>query len=158
MFILRKSANDLRTKSQQQSLQSHSVGKSSRNQSKNSIKWLILPEQTEKAKQQQQQRFDHFLDEFFKRQSTLISEGRVVVYKIHKEAGLGNMVRGYLTALIIGMMTNRAIVCTLIMMMIMMINSSSAKKLLLSVFHRAVPSHGLSPYVLQRISIAQHSL
>ena len=105
--------NDLKTRSNQQSLQSHSLGKQSGKQSGKLIKWLLLPEQSETAKQEQQRRFNQFLDDFSKRQSTLISEGRVVVYKIHKEAGLGNMVRGYLTALIIGMMTNRAVVCKL---------------------------------------------
>ena len=43
------------------------------------------------------------------RQITLQKENRIVIYKIHKESGLGNMIRGYLTALVVGMMTNRAI-------------------------------------------------
>lgn len=74
-------------------------------------KILVLPSQSEEEKQEQQSRFDHFLEEWYARQQILLAANRTVVYKIHKEAGLGNMIRGYVTALVVGMMTNRAVVC-----------------------------------------------
>lgn len=34
---------------------------------------------------------------------------RIVLYKVHKESGLGNIIRGYVTALALGSLTNRAV-------------------------------------------------
>ena len=70
---------------------------------------LVLPYLSEEAVTEQQRRFDNFLEEMKNRQLSLQKENRVVIYKVHKESGLGNMIRGYLTALVVGMMTNRAI-------------------------------------------------
>lgn len=38
-----------------------------------------------------------------------MDNGRIVVYKIHKESGLGNMIRGYLTAFVVAILTNRGV-------------------------------------------------
>lgn len=45
------------------------------------------------------------------KQRVLPNQSRMVIYKIHKESGLGNMIRGYMTALVIAMMTNRSLHC-----------------------------------------------
>ena len=70
---------------------------------------LIIPSLSTEAIQQQQARLDSFLLQTRDNQEKYLSIGRQVIYKIHREAGLGNMIRGYITALVIGLFTNRTI-------------------------------------------------
>ena len=70
---------------------------------------LRIPSLSIEAIQQQQARLDSFLLQTRDNQKKYLSIGRQVIYKIHREAGLGNMIRGYITALVIGLFTNRTI-------------------------------------------------
>ena len=78
------------------------------------IKMLVIPSLSHEAVVEQQHRFDSFLESMKEKQLTLPNQSRMVIYKIHKESGLGNMIRGYMTALVIAIMTNRSLHCVFV--------------------------------------------
>ena len=55
----------------------------------------------------QQARLEEWLQATIQKQS--ICKDRLVVYDVHKQSGLGNMIRGYFTAMAIGILTNRCV-------------------------------------------------
>ena len=64
---------------------------------------------TQSQIQTRQALFDAFLAKQDAIQRDCVDNGRIVVYKIHKESGLGNMIRGYLTAFVVAILTNRGV-------------------------------------------------
>ena len=56
-----------------------------------------------------QTQFDAFLAKQDAIQRNCVNNGRIVIYKIHKESGLGNMIRGYLTAFVVAILTDRGV-------------------------------------------------
>ena len=73
------------------------------------LRVIQVPELSPVAINRQQTLFNAFLKQFSANQTYHRKIGRVVIYKIHKDAGLGNMIRGYITAMAVAILTNRAI-------------------------------------------------
>ena len=73
------------------------------------IRTLRVPTMSNETIRQQQILFNAFLNEFNANQTENSKEGRILVYRIHKDAGLGNMIRGYITAIATSILTNRAL-------------------------------------------------
>ena len=73
------------------------------------IRTLRVPTMSNETIRQQQILFNAFLNEFNANQTENSKEGRILVYRIHKDAGLGNMIRGYITAVATSILTNRAL-------------------------------------------------
>lgn len=85
--------------------------KKPKNPSQPPLKYLVIPPLEPEAIEKQQQRLDLFLNQTRDYQSVGLNENRVVFYKIHRESGLGNMIRGYVTSLAVALLTNRSIQC-----------------------------------------------
>lgn len=73
------------------------------------LRVMQIPALSPVAIHRQQTLFNSFLQQFSANQTYNRKLGRVIVYKIHKDAGLGNMIRGYITAMAVAILTNRAI-------------------------------------------------
>ena len=73
------------------------------------LRVIQVPQLSPVAIHRQQTLFNEFLKEFSANQTYNRNRGRVVIYKIHKDAGLGNMIRGYVTAMAVAILTNRAV-------------------------------------------------
>ena len=73
------------------------------------IRTLVLPSLSPQMIQEQQARFDTFLQQTHDFQTAGTLQDRQALYRIHHEAGLGNMIRGYLSTFTVGILTNRAI-------------------------------------------------
>lgn len=59
--------------------------------------------------QEQQRLFNRFLVKQNQIHQESERTDRIVLYKVHKESGLGNIIRGYVTAVAVGSLTNRAV-------------------------------------------------
>ena len=73
------------------------------------LRVIQVPQLSPVAINRQQTLFNEFLKQFSANQMRNRNRGRVVIYRIHKDAGLGNMIRGYITAMAIAILTNRAV-------------------------------------------------
>ena len=73
------------------------------------LRVMQIPVLSPVAIRRQQSLFNSFLKQFSLNQTYNRNLRRVVIYKIHKDAGLGNMIRGYITAMAIAILTNRAV-------------------------------------------------
>lgn len=61
----------------------------------------------------QQKRFDAYLNMMLERQQKLSVKKPVVIYEVHPESGIGNMIRGYFTGLVISSLTHRGLMSKL---------------------------------------------
>lgn len=82
-----------------------------KNPSQPPLKYLVIPPLDPEAINKQQERLNLFLNRTRDYQSAGLNDNRVVFYKIHRESGLGNMIRGYITSLAVALLTNRTIQC-----------------------------------------------
>lgn len=82
-----------------------------KNPSQPPLKYLVIPPLDSETINKQQERLNLFLNRTRDYQSTGLNDNRVVFYKIHRESGLGNMIRGYITSLAVALLTNRSIQC-----------------------------------------------
>lgn len=60
----------------------------------------------------QQIRFNKYLQRMVKKQENLKHRFPLVVYEVHPESGIGNMIRGYITGLIIAALSKRILMST----------------------------------------------
>ena len=97
------------------------------------LRVIQVPQLSPVAIHRQQTLFNEFLKEFSANQTYNRNRGRVVIYKIHKDAGLGNMIRGYVTAMAVAILTNRAVQGMLKMSLFKI--SKSSQRYLLSLLH-----------------------
>lgn len=102
------------------------------------LKALLLPPLDPQVIDEQQRRLDAFLLRTRDYQITGLEEGRQVIYKIHRESGLGNMIRGYITSFAVAILTNRAIQRSI---SLYISNSENPKRLLFSVLFPAIPPY-----------------
>ena len=77
------------------------------------VRMLHLPSMTPQMIEEQQRLFNTFLQQTHDFQIAAVDSGRAALYRIHHEAGLGNIIRGYLTTFTIAILSNRTIQSTL---------------------------------------------
>ena len=71
------------------------------------LRHFQLPSLSKDLITEQQRRFDAFLQSMHANQSNTKGGRGVVVYQIHRESGLGNMIRGYITSFLTAILTGR---------------------------------------------------
>lgn len=57
----------------------------------------------------QQKRLDKYFEKMLAKQTKLTLREPIVLYEVHPESGIGNMIRGYLTGLVIASLTKRGL-------------------------------------------------
>lgn len=57
----------------------------------------------------QQKRLEKYLEKMLAKQTKLTLREPIVLYEVHPESGIGNMIRGYLTGLVIASLTKRGL-------------------------------------------------
>ena len=60
----------------------------------------------------QQRRLNDYLQMMLKRQRALTMNKPIVIYEVHQESGIGNVIRGYLTTLVISSLSNKGMQST----------------------------------------------
>ena len=89
----------------------------------------------------QQARLDKYLALMLAKQEQLTIKKPAIVYEVHPESGIGNMIRGYITGLVIASVSNRGLMSTFLSLSFT--SSQLTQALRTRVFHPSVPKHAL---------------
>lgn len=90
------------------------------------VRTLHIPSMTPQMIEEQQHRFNTFLQQTHDFQIAAVDSGRAALYRIHHEAGLGNIIRGYLTTFTIAILSNRTVQSILFLNLLMVVKTRNA--------------------------------
>lgn len=73
----------------------------------------LTPSNSSQPYVSQQKRLDKYLEKMLAKQEKLTLREAIVLYEVHPESGIGNMIRGYLTGLVIASLTKRGLMSSI---------------------------------------------